>query len=196
MHRNFDKPFDQAIAEIDSHVAKLRTSGAQRIVIAGTSMGANATLFYAAGHPELAAILIFGIGPGPQNAPDVEDGVKAAEAAISRGEADKAYYFMGTNSGVAPYRVRSTPRIYVSYYGPSGAIQWPGALKAIRADMPVLLITGSDDASGTRRLTTALQEIDATPSRRLLVIDGAGHFGLSGRAVPVVEYWLRQTFAP
>ena len=53
--RIYDATYEQAMAEIDLAVQKLKWRGATRIVIAGHSLGANAAIGYAARRDGLAA---------------------------------------------------------------------------------------------------------------------------------------------
>ena len=64
--REYDVPYDQAIAEIESAAKSLRDRGAKRIVVGGLSFGANGALAYASSGKALDAV--FALSPG--HAPD------------------------------------------------------------------------------------------------------------------------------
>ncbi len=60
--RMYDATYDQAMAEIDLAVQKLKWAGATKIVVAGHSLGANAAIGYGARRDGLAAVIA--LAPG------------------------------------------------------------------------------------------------------------------------------------
>lgn len=60
--RGLDKPYEDAMSEIDEIVKQLRDQGATRVVVGGHSMGANAAIGYGARREGLAGVMA--IAPG------------------------------------------------------------------------------------------------------------------------------------
>jgi dienelactone hydrolase len=62
-HRNHDRSYDQALAEVGDAVEKMKRRGAKRLVIVGYSMGSGAALDFAAIHRNLAGVVVMAPGP-------------------------------------------------------------------------------------------------------------------------------------
>ena len=64
--RIYDATYDQAMAEIDTAVDRLKEAGATRIVVVGHSLGGNAAIGYAARRQGLAAVVALAPGHLPE----------------------------------------------------------------------------------------------------------------------------------
>ena len=90
--RYIDKPYDQALNEIDQAVARLKAKGATKIVIAGLSMGGDAALAYAAYHGHIDGLILL----SPAHTPDSDyflnnfaDDIAKAKTMIAAGNGDQ-----------------------------------------------------------------------------------------------------------
>ena len=192
--RNWDATMPAGMKELDASIAKLRASGAGKIVLVGESMGANVALLYAVAKPEIAGVVVTSIGPGPDNWPEVEAAYTSAKEAIAKGDGDKIYFLPGTNSGTTPYKARVTPRIWYSYYGPEGFLPWDKAYRELRADMPVLFVIGGHDKAGIDKMAKVFDRSKEPAHRSYEIVADAQHFDIMVKSTPVVIPWLKQTF--
>jgi len=64
--RNNDRPYDQALHEVEGAVEDMKRRGAKRIAIVGYSMGSGAALDFAGTHPGLAGVVV--LAPGNRKA--------------------------------------------------------------------------------------------------------------------------------
>src|SRR4029077_5466572 len=64
--RMYDADYPAALVEIDVAVKSLQEKGAKRIIVGGSSMGANAAIAYAASGRQVDGVLALAPGHNPQ----------------------------------------------------------------------------------------------------------------------------------
>ena len=193
-YRRYDKPYPDCVAEVDSAIATLKSEGAVAIVVSGLSLGGNATLRYAATHPELLGAIGFNPADDPHNKarnPEVAAVVAHAQALMAQGKGDETTEFLDTNTGPqGAYKVTldTTPRIYLSFYGP-GAVSGL-ADNAAQIRVPLLWVKGGKDPTQRNEPEYAYDKVPANPLNKFIVVP-TNHIETPDAAVEPVLAWLK-----
>jgi len=178
-HRRYDATYDQALAEIDAAIAGLKADGANRIVLMGHSLGANAAIGYAARHPELAGVVAL----APGHLPDVgnmrsfvSDAVARAKMLVAEGKGNVPQSFPDMAQGI-PLTTTATPIVYLSWFDPNGPAVIPknaAAIGAAASPVPLLWVVGKLDPIDRRGPQYAFDALAKNPKSKYLEVF-AGH---------------------
>ncbi len=120
--RMYGATFDQAMTEIDAAVAGLKARGANRIVIVGHSLGANAAIGYAARRSVVAAVVAIAPGHLPETAEmraRTHDALAEARQMYAAGKQDRRAW-PDLVQGI-PTIALATPAVYLSMFDPERA---------------------------------------------------------------------------
>lgn len=198
--RYIDADFDTAMREIDSQVKALRAKGAQRIVLAGHSMGCPAAMPYAARHGGVDALVLLAPGHVPVayfNRPQlaiVRESVEKAREMVARGKGDLANQaFSDINQGNR-LTVFTTAKTYLSYFDPTGDAEMSITAPRIGVGVPVLWVIGRSDPLFAAGRAYVFDKLPANPRSRHLEID-ANHLTTPALASDQVVAWLAEAFA-
>lgn len=191
--RAFDRDYAQAMTEIDATVARLRARGATRIVIGGHSLGTAAALIYCAQRPA-DGLLLLALGHSPQSSTLQERfaaSVARARQPVADGKGEEADTFDDFDSSKTPpaCTIRTTTRIYLSYFDPKGGANTLDAIRRLPAALPLLWITGSRENAGLKSYGERLYAAVATPHKRYAEVE-AGHVDVPGVAGSLILEWL------
>lgn len=187
--RIYDKGYEEAMAEIDTHVARLKSQGAKRIIVAGHSIGANAALGYAARRDGLAGAILLAYGhvPGLGGfAARLSDSVAKAQAMISAGKGDETASFSDWNQGSSQAVFGSANDILSWFDSAGGATIHHNAPRVKRAT-PVLCIDGASDRR--QRCGGILGSLPAQPKSKAVTVN-AGHGGTPADSTAPIVNWL------
>lgn len=187
--RIFDKTLDESMAEIDTIVADLKAKGADRIVIAGHSLGANAALAYGARRDGLAGI----IAMAPGHIPEIwgkrfAEDVARARAMVDAGRGAESGDFRDFNQGKES-TLSMAARNYLSWYDPQGEALMPNNAAALKGGVPLLVIVGEDDPMSKRGEGYLFDKAPANPKSRYVLIDG-GHMPTPKKGKKDILDWL------
>jgi len=144
--RIYDATYEQAMSEIDSAAERLRKAGAQKIVVIGHSLGANAAIGYGARRKGLHGIVALAPGHLPEAwALRARTGGAIAQARkmVAAGQGQVRTSFPDLAQGI-PFQVRATPEVYLSMFDPDGPAVMPKNAAAMD-DVPLLWIVGIAD---------------------------------------------------
>jgi dienelactone hydrolase len=186
--RQYDKSYEDAMAEIDAAADLLKREGATRIVVGGQSLGANAAIGYGARRSGLMAIVAISPGHIPELSrdPQVTDSISRAKAMVAAGRGGDSDTFMDVNQG-EKRMIRMTAAIYLSYWDPQGPAVIPQNASKLTA--PLLWVVGADDPMLPRGAAYAFDKAPANPLSRYLPVSG-GHFTVVQSIGPQVVDWL------
>jgi pimeloyl-ACP methyl ester carboxylesterase len=193
-HRRYDATYDQAMAEIDAAVAGLKTSGANRIVIIGHSLGANAAIGYAARHPDIAGVAALAPGHLPEvgNLREfVSDAVARAKALVADGKGNVPQTFPDMAQGI-PLTATATPIVYLSWFDPDGPAVIPknaAAMGAATKPVPLLWVAGKLDPIDRRGPEYAFNAAAKNPKSKYVEVF-AGHLTTPLVARKQVVDWI------
>lgn len=191
--RSYDKSYPECLAEIDDAVADLKSHGATAIVVAGLSLGGNAAIAYGASHPGLLGVI--GIAPAdnpPSKArlPAVAAAIAQAQQLVAQGRGDDAHWFDDVNTGPQgsyAMQLRTTPRIYLSFYGPDSTAVIPQ--NTARLAQPLLWVAGDSDPTQRGGPAFAFDKAPPNPLNRYVTVRG-GHIDSLDASRDAVVEWL------
>ena len=189
--RMYDATYDQAMAEIDLAVQKLKWQGATRIVVAGHSLGANAAIGYAARREGLAAVIAMAPGHLPEAWAlrlRTRSAIARAKKLIAEGKGDVPDSFPDLAQGI-PYSVKATPNVYLSMFDPEGPAVMPKNSAAM-GEVPFLWVVGVADPMFFHGRDYAFDPGAKHPKSRYLVIPGM-HLTTPFQARGTIIDWLK-----
>ncbi len=198
--RYIDGDWNQAMAEVQSHVAALRAQGATRIVLLGHSMGVPAALSYAARHGDVDALVLLAPGHVPRGyytAPSlsaVRDSIDKARRMVAEGKGDARDGFADINQGRRVTALTSA-RNYLSYFDPDSDAEMGVTAPRVPARIPVLTVIGHADPLFQRVREYYVDKLPANPRSRYLEVQ-ADHLATPGVALPQVLVWIQAALAP
>ncbi len=188
--RGFDVDYEQAMAEIDAAVARLKARGASAIAVAGHSLGANAAIGYGARHPGLKGIVALAPGHLPDayaTKPAFVGSVAEARAMIASGHGNDSATFTDAKHGQT-FQRQMVARIYLSYFAPDGPAVIPA--NAARLTAPLLWVAGSRDPLSSFGPDYAFAKAPANPHNHFATVN-ADHAGTPDAAAELVVAWLK-----
>jgi pimeloyl-ACP methyl ester carboxylesterase len=190
--RAYDRDIAGAMEEIDAAVAKLKARGAQRIVVGGQSMGANAAMIYASQRDGLLGVLAVSPGHTPEQ-PGFQRALKGdperAQKMISDGKGDVRDRFNDSNQG-KEQKMPATAAIYWSWFDPNGLAVIPRSAARMKPGAALFWIVGENDAMSKRGKGYAFDRAPANPKSVYKVV-GGGHFEAGGNAASEIVAWLK-----
>jgi pimeloyl-ACP methyl ester carboxylesterase len=196
--RIYDRTYADCLGEIDAAIAKLKSQGAGRIVVAGQSMGGAAAIIYGATHPGLAGVIALAPAHNPQrtvqNVPEVAASLAKANDMVAKGKGDEKADFTDVNTGPNGrylFSVATSAKIYASIYGDDAP-----RLPAMTAKLavPLLWIAGTDDPTQKGGPGFAFDNAPANPLNRYVSVN-ASHLETPDAGRTAVLAWLKELAA-
>lgn len=200
--RYIDGGWDKAMDEIAGHLAKLKQSGATRLFLVGHSIGAAASLSYAAQRGGVDGIVMLAPGHAPyyyytraQQGPNVavKASIDEARALVAAGQGDTRKDFMDNNQGRA-LAVRITAKEYLSYFDPDGMADMGVAAAKMPATIPVLEVVGDQDPLTTVARAYIFEKLPANPKSEYLAVTGT-HLNTPVVARDQLATWIKAVAA-
>lgn len=186
-NRIYDASFDDAMREIDREIDSLRQKGANFVVVAGHSLGANAALGYAASRDGVGGIIAL----APAHTPElpgfmkrVAQDVSRARSLVATGKGKEKHRFSDVNQGQR-LEVAATADVYLSWFDPDGRAVMPKSAASFKIPTPLLLVVGSGDHGKDYIFDRAPQH----PKSRFVIVR-ADHFAVPSAAIEEVVTWL------
>lgn len=190
--RAYDAGFDEAMAQIDSEVAKLRAQGARKIVVGGQSFGANMALAYAARHPDVSGVMALAPGHSPDrfaNNPRIVESLGKAKSLLAAGKGGTLANFSDANQGKTR-EVSAKPAVYLSYFDPAGPSVMPNNAAMLSPRIPLLVVVGTKDPIYSAGTSYIFDRAPKNPYSAYRTVD-ADHFGTSAAARRIVLDWVK-----
>jgi pimeloyl-ACP methyl ester carboxylesterase len=185
--RMYDADYPEALSQIEAATKVLRKHGAKRIIVAGHSIGANASIAYAASGREVDGVVA--IAPG--HVPDLQNfgaSVARARQMIADGKADETGPFDDSNQGQDRI-INTTAKIYLSFFDPVGMGSMPQSASAIPKPVPFLWVVGTQDRTIRYGESYAFSKVPKHASNKYLVV-GADHRGAPDVAATQIVEWI------
>jgi pimeloyl-ACP methyl ester carboxylesterase len=190
--RNYDKSAEEADAEIDAQVEKLRAGGAKRIVLVGHSMGAAYALHYA-GRTQVDAVVAIAPGHRPESpriAQALANDVSRARDLVAAGKGAETLSFSDFNSGARRSRLTASASSFVSYFDPAGPMNMARNAGSMKPT-PVLWLVPTREESPLREGNIALfKRLPANPANQLAE-PASDHLNAPQASVALAIEWLR-----
>jgi acetyl esterase/lipase len=185
--RMYDVDYPAALSEVEAATKTLRENGAKRIIVAGHSFGANASIAYAASGRDMDGVMA--IAPG--HVPDLLNfgaSVARARRMIADGKADETGPFDDSNQG-QNRTINTTARIYLSFFDPEGMAAMPKSASAISKPVPFLWVVGTQDGIIRHGESYVFSKVPKHASNKYLVV-GADHRGTPEVAATQIIEWI------
>ncbi|MFM8677978.1 MAG: alpha/beta fold hydrolase, partial [Burkholderiaceae bacterium] len=201
-NRLMDKHWSDAVDEIKVHIEALRARGAQRIVLAGQSLGSPAILAFAAKYHDAADALVL-ISPGhtpkyfyegipfaPIRNWTVRKEVDRARSLVAEGKGDQRMPFSDINQGSSG-TMWATPNVYLSYQAPDSEAEMSLTAPRISPRAPVLWLMGKSDYLAREGRAYVFDRLPANPKSQYLEVEG-GHFDAGNRNADAIVNWIKE----
>jgi len=189
--RKYDKTYDDSMSEISDAITKLRSRGADKIVVGGHSIGANAAIRYAAINSDIDGVLAIAPGHVPEikgYSKKLTKSLKKAKKMVSAGKGGKSSSFHDVNQG-KKYSINVTPDIYLSFFDPNGPAVMSKNIRSISA--PIFWTLGKSDMMNKRGKKYAFNKAPDHAMNRYVVVSG-GHRDTPDRASSEIIEWLTE----
>jgi pimeloyl-ACP methyl ester carboxylesterase len=197
--RYLDGHWDQAMAEIATHVRTLRERGARQIVLAGHSMGCPAALGFAARGGDVQALVLLAPGHVPKGyytvprLQPVRDSIDEARALVAAGKGDSKESFNDINQG-RQQPVITTARNFLSYFDPASDAEMSVTAPRVPATTPTMVVLGDKDPLFKGARSYFADQLPANPKSLYLEVE-ADHLSTPRVAGDAVADWIRKALA-
>lgn len=194
LKRGYDKPYQDAISELDEIVSTFKSRGVSRIYVIGTSFGANGSIAYAAygKHPidGVVAIAPGQITDHPNFSKNFARDVAIARDKVKAGMGDEVANYTDTNAGLKkPIDMKAST--FLSYFDPSGMGAISISSKKVTQKIPLMvLIGGSHDIAVPLGKNYFFSNWSEHPKNIYATLDGAEHFTAPEFAIDPILKWL------
>jgi len=191
----FSRDVATAEAIVLGELEKLRRGGAERLVLAGFSIGG----FFAAhmaGRAQVDALV--SIAPnGGSDMKKLDDQLARARELIAQGRGQQpTLLYDGAVVGKDRYELpAATPAAYVSWYDPQGAMNWRGVWGRLRPGTPVFLVVPTKDLANLRKVKRELWEGLPPHRAHRLFEPRVDHLGAPMASAEAAATWLKETVA-
>ncbi len=184
---------EQVHEQIDGHVAALRGQGAQRIVVAGQSLGANMALSYAVARPNVAGLVMAAPGHNPgfsyRNNPSIKADIDRAAELARSGQGAQAFRGGDENQGSST-TLSTTTAVYVSWMNPRGKASMMAQAPLLSAAVPLMLVVGKQDNAIRYAEESIYKPAAKNPYSKYLVVD-ADHRNTDFAASARIVDWIK-----
>jgi pimeloyl-ACP methyl ester carboxylesterase len=188
--RSYDAGVAGMVAEIDAAVERLKSRGAEKVFVAGHSMGAAGAVRYARVRrvDGLIALAPGHIPEGPRFAKAVAGSLQKAKA-MPAGESG---WFDDPNTGNRKVAMHMKAGVYVEYFDPAGPMNFHDNIAALRPGTPVLWVVGdTEDPLLKKADQGAFAALPRNPPPKFVEV-AAGHLDTPDAAVAVCAAWMRE----
>ena len=189
--REYDVPYDKALQEIDREVEDLRKKGAKIIVVAGMSMGANATFAYASTRTDIDGFIALAPAHNPESSltqKRLGESISRSKAMVADGKGGEKEVFTDINMGKTS-TVRTSAESYWSYFSPDGMAVMKMRAAAVKKPVPFLIVIGSQDRFSQSNADLAAS-LPPHPGTKVVTVN-ADHMEVPDTATDTVLAWLK-----
>ena len=190
--REYDADVASAVAQVNAALETLRQQGARKLVVAGHSQGGLFALYLAGRLPVDGVIAIApggNVGAGLLH-DRLADTVASARALLAAGHGEEKTRLADFEGSKGLYPVMTTPRIYLDWFDPDGAMNQSKAVQQVQAGVPVLFISPDGDYPALQRVRQSMfNTLPANPASQLLIPPGS-HLEAPTAAIPGIVDWL------
>lgn len=193
--RQYDKPYIEALNEIDAAVAALRAQGAKHVLVGGHSMGGNAALYYGTERKVDGLFLL-----APAHIPQSDlfrnafaESVARAKAQVAAGKgAERGTFDDMELSGGGSYTIETSAVAYLSYFDPEGAANMERTVAKLPPGIPLLMVVSSEENPNIRAIEDQVYPAIPGDKKKWLEVT-APHRRVPGAAKEQLADWL-ETF--
>ena len=190
--RMYDRPYTDALAQIQQAVTQLRQSGVSWVAVGGQSFGANASLAYMAQMGDVDAVLPMAAGHVPESfiqLPDIRRAVDEAQQKVDAGQGGAMVEMTDMNQGQRK-PVKAPAAALWSYFNPQGWGNMALSAQSFRKPVPVFWAIGTLDPLYPVGSAEIYRQLPVHPDSRYLVVR-ADHAHTPEVAADELVAWLR-----
>lgn len=196
--REFDKPYSEALNEIDVAVDSLRAQGAKYVLVGGHSMGGNAALYYGSERKVDGLFLL-----APAHIPESDlfrnafaPSVARAKALVASGKgAVRATFNDMELSGGGSYTVETTATAYLSYFDPESSANMELTAAKLAPDIPLFMVVSSKENPNILSIEYRVYPAILGDKKKLLEVS-APHRQVPDAAQEQMANWLETFKSP
>lgn len=191
--RYINADYATALNEIQQAVDKLIERGAQKIVVAGHSFGANAALAFGAYRGNIAGVAMLAPGHTPYTKQAQEkyaDALNKSRSLVASGQGNAKGSYPDDNQGTA-LTVKTTAAIYLSFFEQRGMANMPLSAHRLSPTIPLFYAVGNQDLMFARGKGHIFDRAPANPQSRYVVVN-AGHQDTPIATLPELIAWLHE----
>jgi pimeloyl-ACP methyl ester carboxylesterase len=189
----FSEPVGVAEGLVRDALARLRRDGAQRLVLAGFSIGG---FFAARMAGQVPVDALVAIAPnGGSDMKKLDDQLAKARDLVAQGKGQERTTLMDADvASPARWPLEGTrPAAYLDWYDPQGAMNWDRAWRALRPGVPVLLVVPTRDLANLRERKAQLWSMLPPHPANALLEPRSDHIGAPAASADGVVRWLGST---
>lgn len=191
--RLYDAGMDGLVSDLGAAVKSLRDKGANKICLAGHSMGVAGALYYAS-HTKVDCIIALAPGHNPESKNMralTEQDIATAKAMVAKGEGNDKATFEDYNSGNRTKKISMPAKVFLEYFDGDGPMNMAHNASKILPGTHVLWAVGKDESEGAKRNGgAAYQNIPAGINKQFVEVPG-GHLATPEKAIDVAPAWIR-----
>ena len=184
---------DQVFGLIDGYAAQLRGQGATRIVVGGSSLGANMALAYAVARQNVAGVVMAAPGHQPgfhyRNNAAIREAIDKAGAMVQAGQGSQPFSGPDDNQGNS-MRIATTAAVYLAWMSPRGLASMQTQAPNLPANIPLMLIIGTKDPAFRSAEETIYKPAAKSPYSKYLVVE-AEHRNTDHAAAARTVDWIK-----
>ncbi|MDP6430445.1 MAG: alpha/beta hydrolase [Rhodospirillales bacterium] len=192
--RIYDRSYMESLAQIDWTAKAMKKLGAERIFVAGHSLGANVALGYGSRRTVPAGIILLAPAHLPSGrvfAKRTAQSRKLARQMVAQGKGREKREFIDFNQG-RKSTVTTTADIYLSWFAPGGPANMQLNARALTPRLPVLWVAGDQDHVASV-LAKRMAYGPLTMNQGTKYVEVAGrHLDTPARAAPHIVAWIKE----
>jgi pimeloyl-ACP methyl ester carboxylesterase len=192
--RNYDVPITAAEDEVVAALQSMRSKGAQKLFVAGHSQGGLFALYFAGKH-EVDGIIAIAPGGDVGNRVFREklgESVEQARKLVAAGKGGEHARLSDYEGSKGVYTIVTPPAAYLTWFDPEGAFAQTRIMRALKPQIPVLLIVPRNDYPGL--LMNKQRLVGALPANALnkLYEPDASHLGAPAASREEIARWTSE----
>jgi pimeloyl-ACP methyl ester carboxylesterase len=189
----FSRPVAEAERIVREQLHRLRREGAQKVVLAGFSIGGFFAAHMAGREPVDALVAIAPNGGADMK--QLQDEVARARQLVAQGRGDQPTTMKdGAVVGDDRYDLPgAVPSAWLTWFDPAGAMNWRRVWQALRPGVPVFLVVPTRDLANLRKVKRELWEGLPRDPRHQLYEPRSDHLGAPLASADESIRWIRAT---
>ena len=152
--RSYDVNVSAAVKEVESALDTLRSKGAQKLFVAGHSLGGLFALHFGGRH-SVDGIIAIAPGGDVSNSTFREKlgpAVDSARRLVAEGKGNETARLNDYENASGTYNIAAAPSVYLSWFDPEGAMNQTSAVQGMNPSIPVLYIVPKGDYPGLQKV--------------------------------------------
>jgi pimeloyl-ACP methyl ester carboxylesterase len=190
--REYDVNVAGAEAEVESAISRLRTKGVNKVFVTGHSQGGIFALYFGSKYKVDGVVAI---APGGNVGNTVfreklAEALSLARKNLDEGKGAEKVQLSDYEGGKGVYPVSTTSASYLTWFEPDGAMNQANAMKAFKAEVPVLYIAPVNDYPALARANGQLYELLPKHPLTQLYQPASSHLNAPASSAQAIGDWM------